>query len=77
MVSRGYGGKAERYPLLVNQDSATEEAGDEPVLIYQRTGVRRSRFPRSAALAVEALLAEHPLDIIVTDDGLQHYRPGA
>lgn len=72
VVSRGYGGKAERYPLLVNQDTATEQAGDEPVLIAQRTQVPVAVAPQRR-LAIEALLAAHPLDVIVTDDGLQHY----
>ena len=33
----GYGGKAESYPLLLSADTTTAQAGDEPVLIYQRT----------------------------------------
>ncbi|XNM64404.1 tetraacyldisaccharide 4'-kinase [Escherichia coli] len=37
VVSRGYGGKAERYPLLLDANSTTAQAGDEPVLIFQRT----------------------------------------
>ncbi len=37
VVSRGYGGKAESYPLLLSADTTTAQAGDEPVLIYQRT----------------------------------------
>ena len=48
------------------------EAGDEPVLIYQRTGA-----PVAVSLvrsdAVKALLAEHDVQMIITDDGLQHY----
>ena len=38
VVSRGYGGKAASYPLLLSNDTSTAEAGDEPVLIFQRTG---------------------------------------
>lgn len=38
VVSRGYGGKADHYPLLVTAQTPTEQAGDEPVLIAQRTG---------------------------------------
>ena len=38
MVSRGYGGKAAQYPLLLAEKTTTAEAGDEPVLIFQRTG---------------------------------------
>ncbi|STF40191.1 tetraacyldisaccharide 4'-kinase (lipid A 4'-kinase) [Escherichia coli] len=33
VVSRGYGGKAESYPLLLSADTTTAQAGDEPVLI--------------------------------------------
>jgi len=32
VVSRGYGGRAERYPLLLDQQTTTEQAGDEPGL---------------------------------------------
>ncbi|TDN64668.1 tetraacyldisaccharide 4'-kinase [Scandinavium goeteborgense] len=73
VVSRGYGGKAARYPLLLTSDTTPDEAGDEPVLIYQRTGAPVAVSP-SRSDAVQALLAAHDLQIIITDDGLQHYR---
>ncbi|KOY61403.1 tetraacyldisaccharide 4'-kinase [Photorhabdus heterorhabditis] len=72
VVSRGYGGKAENYPLLVTENITTAQAGDEPVLIHRRTGSPVAVAPRRVE-AVKALLASTPLDIIVTDDGLQHY----
>lgn len=72
VVSRGYGGKATHYPLLLTADTTTVEAGDEPVLIYQRTGVPVAVSPVRSD-AVQALLAGHAVDIIITDDGLQHY----
>ncbi|CPR20796.1 tetraacyldisaccharide 4'-kinase [Brenneria goodwinii] len=72
VVSRGYGGKAQHYPLLVDDDVTTAQAGDEPVLIYQRTGAPVAVAPQRR-LAVEALLARYPLDMVITDDGLQHY----
>ncbi|MCG7779819.1 tetraacyldisaccharide 4'-kinase (plasmid) [Pseudomonas marginalis] len=72
VVSRGYGGKAERYPLLLTSHTTTEQAGDEPVLIFQRTGAPVAVSPKRSE-AVQALLAAHPVDIIITDDGLQHY----
>ncbi len=72
VVSRGYGGKAERYPLLVTAETPTAQAGDEPVLIAERTQVPVAVAPQRR-MAVEALLAAHDLDVIVTDDGLQHY----
>lgn len=72
VVSRGYGGKAAQYPLLLTTHTSTAEAGDEPVLIFQRTGAPVAVSPVRAD-AVKALLAEHPLQLIITDDGLQHY----
>lgn len=72
VVSRGYGGKATHYPLLLTADTTTAEAGDEPVLIYQRTGVPVAVSPVRSD-AVQALLAGYAVDIIITDDGLQHY----
>ena len=44
----------------------------EPVLIYQRTGAPVAVSPVRSD-AVRALLAEHAVQIIITDDGLQHY----
>lgn len=73
VVSRGYGGKAAAYPLLLTPETTTAEAGDEPVLIYQRTGAPVAVAPERAA-AVKAILAAHNVQIIITDDGLQHYR---
>lgn len=72
VVSRGYGGKAETYPLLLNESTTTRQAGDEPVLIYRRTGAPVAISPNRAE-AVQALLRQQPLDVVITDDGLQHY----
>lgn len=72
VVSRGYGGKAESYPLLLCEEISTAQAGDEPVLIFQRTGAPVAVSPVRSD-AVKALLASHELDVIITDDGLQHY----
>lgn len=72
VVSRGYGGKAERYPLLLTAQTTTAEAGDEPVLIFQRTGAPVAVSPVRSE-AVQALLAHADVQIVITDDGLQHY----
>nr|WP_314264526.1 tetraacyldisaccharide 4'-kinase [uncultured Moellerella sp.] len=72
VVSRGYGGKAVHYPLVIGDETTTAEAGDEPILIYRRTGVPVAVAPRRSD-AVKALLAQHSIDVIITDDGLQHY----
>ncbi|WP_140919207.1 tetraacyldisaccharide 4'-kinase [Limnobaculum xujianqingii] len=72
VVSRGYGGKSAHYPLVLDQNTTTEVAGDEPVLIFQRTGVPVAVAPVRSD-AVKALLNQFKLDVIITDDGLQHY----
>lgn len=72
VVSRGYGGKAETYPLLLTADTTTAEAGDEPVLIFQRTGAPVAVSPVRSE-AVQALLTQAQVQIVITDDGLQHY----
>ena len=72
VVSRGDGGKSDQYPLLLSPETQPAVAGDEPVLIYHRTGVPVAVAP-SRSDAVKALLAQYDLDIIITDDGLQHY----
>ncbi|EKY3117668.1 tetraacyldisaccharide 4'-kinase [Cronobacter turicensis] len=72
VVSRGYGGKAAHYPLVLNDATTPAEAGDEPVLIYQRTGAPVA-VSANRAQAVQALIANASPHIIITDDGLQHY----
>lgn len=72
VVSRGYGGKSAVYPLVLDAQTTTRQAGDEPVLIYQRTGAPVAISPKRAK-AVQALLNQGELDLIITDDGLQHY----
>lgn len=72
VVSRGYGGRAATWPQVVNADSDPALVGDEPVLIARRAGCPVAVAPRRAA-AARRLLAEHGCDVIVCDDGLQHY----
>jgi len=72
IVSRGYGGKAPSWPRPVTPDSDPAMVGDEPVLIARRTGCRLWVGP-DRVTATRALLAEAPCDIVVSDDGLQHY----
>lgn len=73
VVSRGYGARPPRLPWRVQADQPADEAGDEPLLIVQRTGVPLMIDP-DRARAVQALLASEPLDLILCDDGMQHYR---
>ncbi|RKS87851.1 lipid-A-disaccharide kinase [Orbus hercynius] len=72
VVSRGYGGKSDRYPVIVTKDTPATVVGDEPVLVYQRTRVPFAVSP-DRTQAVQVLLDNYTLDVIITDDGLQHY----
>ncbi|RYZ80950.1 MAG: tetraacyldisaccharide 4'-kinase, partial [Moraxellaceae bacterium] len=74
VVSRGYGGVAPHYPYLLNAQSHAGEAGDEPLLIYRATQCLVCIAPDRVA-AAQRLVAEG-CTIILSDDGLQHYRLG-
>ncbi|MDQ7988021.1 MAG: tetraacyldisaccharide 4'-kinase [Candidatus Dactylopiibacterium sp.] len=72
ILSRGYGGSA-RLPEAVRPDSDPDRCGDEPVLLARRTGCPLW-IGRRRADAARALLAAHPeVNVLITDDGLQHY----
>lgn len=73
IISRGYGGKAQHYPCKVGPESLACEVGDEPLLLHQRTGFPVVVAPDRVA-AGRQLLAENACNVILTDDGLQHYR---
>ncbi|MDO8825566.1 tetraacyldisaccharide 4'-kinase [Methylophaga sp.] len=73
IISRGYGGKADHYPCSVHEHSQASQVGDEPLLIHRRTQCPVVVAADRVA-AGEQLLAENDCNIIITDDGLQHYR---
>lgn len=72
VVSRGYKSEGEDGLSLLDADSLPEQVGDEPYMIYQHlacpmaVGAERVR-------AIELLLSKHKLDLILSDDGMQHY----
>ncbi|MEN1727759.1 MAG: tetraacyldisaccharide 4'-kinase [Pseudomonadota bacterium] len=71
VISRGYGGQAGAYPLLVGRESNVFESGDEALLIARATKVPVWVDPdrhRAMTTAIEKSGAE----VIVSDDGLQH-----
>ncbi|MCK7596699.1 tetraacyldisaccharide 4'-kinase [Microbulbifer sp. CAU 1566] len=72
IISRGYGGRAKHYPYNVTAQSHPLESGDEPLMLHLMTGLPVMVSPRRAE-AAEALIAEHGCDVILSDDGLQHY----
>ncbi|MGD9984155.1 MAG: tetraacyldisaccharide 4'-kinase [Porticoccaceae bacterium] len=73
IVSRGYGGAVGREPLLVTPAHGPDQVGDEPCLLARATGcpVVVCRDRRAAVLW---LLANCDCDLVLSDDGLQHYR---
>jgi tetraacyldisaccharide 4'-kinase len=74
VVSRGYGGSA-RVPQLVEADADAGVVGDEPLLIRRLSGAPVA-IGRDRVAAARLLLAAAPLDVVLADDGLQHYRLG-
>jgi tetraacyldisaccharide 4'-kinase len=75
IVTRGYGGKGTIWPRAVTADSDPAEVGDEPVLLARRTRCPVVAGPDRVA-CVEALLEQSRVDVVLSDDGLQHYRLG-
>lgn len=71
IISRGYGVKL-TAPRLVKSDDAPSDSGDEPVLLAQRSGCPVVIFP-DRVQGGQFLLANTDCDIIICDDGLQHY----
>lgn len=72
VVSRGYGRRTGDC-REVHPDSDARDVGDEPLLVARRCGVPVFVAPRRAEAAA-ALLAAYPgTQVIVSDDGLQHY----
>ena len=73
IVTRGYGGRGERWPCMVEAHSDPNEVGDEPVLLARNSGVPVAAGPDRAA-AGRLLMQHHRCDVLLSDDGLQHYR---
>ncbi|MDR6992505.1 tetraacyldisaccharide 4'-kinase [Luteimonas sp. 3794] len=72
VASRGYGRDDAGTPRWVEPVTDPKLAGDEPVLIAARTGAK-VRVDADRVAAAKALIAAG-CDIVVCDDGLQHYR---
>ena len=71
IVSRGYGRKSSR-PVRIETNTPVHESGDEPRLIFERTGLPVFVDADRVAAAKGAIAAG--CDLIIADDGLQHYR---
>lgn len=73
ILSRGYGGRSSHYPLEVTSAASPEDAGDEPVMLAAGTGCPVVVDPDRQRAANHAL-AKGLGDLLICDDGLQHYR---
>ena len=72
IISRGYGGRARRWPQQVRPDSDPNMVGDEAVLLAGLTGCPMAVAPSRVA-AARALIEHNDCNVIISDDGLQHY----
>jgi len=75
IVSRGYGAKIKKYPHEVRLDNTAREVGDEPLLLAKKTRVPVVIAPKRMD-AVNYLVKQHQVELIISDDGLQHYKMG-
>ncbi len=73
IITRGYGGRRGGGPLWVAPDSDPAEAGDEAVLLARRALCPVVAAPDRVA-AARHLLAQADCNVLISDDGLQHYR---
>lgn len=73
LISRGYGGKPASWPQTVRSDSDPREVGDEALLLARRSGCPMVVGPDRVG-AARQLLVEHDVNVILSDDGMQHYR---
>ncbi len=73
IVSRGYGGKF-KETLQVTNETSVKETGDEAQILS------KLNFPfyidKNRVRAVKKLINDHDCDVIISDDGLQHYKMG-
>lgn len=72
VVSRGYGGKARYWPQQVRADGDPSVVGDEALLIARRCGCPMAVGPNRAE-AARALVEHAHCNVVIADDGLQHY----
>jgi len=73
IISRGYGGQAKKWPQQVRPDSDPLIVGDEAIVISRRTNCPMAVGPDRVETG-RALLKYSNCDVIISDDGMQHYR---
>lgn len=74
VITRGYGGKAKAFPFEINAQTDPALTGDEPAMLHRRLGCPVIVDP-DRARAIKTIHQNHnDIDVIVSDDGLQHYQ---
>lgn len=72
IISRGYGGEATNWPLDVGAETDPQESGDEAVVLARTAGCPVIVDPQRVRGA-RALVTRAGCNVILSDDGLQHY----
>lgn len=72
IISRGYGVKAKQQAIWVTKESQASECGDEPVMLAKQTGCPVAVSPQRDQ-ALQLLNEQANCDVVISDDGLQHY----
>jgi len=72
IISRGYGGRSKQYPLIVDENTPVQMCGDEPKMIFSNTSLPVYVSPNRVQ-AAKKLIKDTDCDILISDDGLQHY----
>lgn len=75
VVSRGYKASVRKFPHVIKMTDSASAVGDEPLLIAEKTACPVIIDPRRSR-AVDCALQQFKSQIIISDDGLQHYRMG-
>jgi len=72
IVSRGYGGQRQVEPMMVTPGANAAASGDEPLLMAKTLNIP-IMVGKNRPKAVKALIDQHHVDVVLSDDGLQHY----
>ncbi|MEW8497128.1 MAG: tetraacyldisaccharide 4'-kinase, partial [Candidatus Thiodiazotropha taylori] len=72
IITRGYGGKSQVWPSEVTTDATPQQVGDEAILLKRHGECPVFAGPQRPLVA-QQLLSNHPCDVILSDDGMQHY----
>ena len=73
VVSRGYGRTTYDSSLLVSEEHTHDEVGDEALLIKRSAPKTHVSVGKSRKKAAKNLISEFGVNVILSDDGLQHY----